>query len=176
MGVEGGLIDRPPFGNEVGGAFLDGDGDLGEAGMELFLSSWLPVDMLLTLRFGVKPNPPKEVLVDCLALMDVCFIAEDGLPGGLEKLPSLVPGLLPPLAPLRLRLDAGRIGGPIGAIGLSTGEKKLDRRLSFGVAGRFWILSIVLSLRDGRDDLLRSGAGGNPSMESVSGPSTGDTS
>jgi hypothetical protein len=61
-------------------------------------------------------------------------------------------------------------------MGLPTGGKKLDRRLSLGVDGRFWMLSIVRSLNDGRDDLLFSGTAGTPSMLVYPGDSIGESS
>lgn len=99
---------------------------------------------------GVKPNPPREVRLAGFALELVGFADVDARPTAFANEPSLVPGLLLRSLPFLLMLDAGRGGGPMG---LSMGEKKLDLRLSFGVVGTFWRLSIVRSLKDGLEDL-----------------------
>ena len=110
------------------------------------------------LRVGVKPKPLMDDRVAGLALAEPLF-AEVRLIGRTVLLPSLVPGRLPPLLPFRLRLEAGRGGGPIWP----AGEKKLDRRLSllsFGVTGSAEMLSIVRSLSDGRDAFRGVALGG----------------
>ena len=132
--IDGVFTERAPLTIGAGAAFLDGEGDPGDGGTGAGILNWLPLDELLTLLCGVNPKPPRDVLEADFALAGN-FVAIAGvLPNGFAKLPSLVPGLDVPLVPFRLRLEAGRGGGPIG---LSTGEKKLDRRLSLGVDGRF---------------------------------------
>lgn len=173
LALDGCFIARTPLGAGVGTACFGGDGELGDGGMLLSTTSWLVLKALLTLLCGVKPKPPSEVLDADFALAGSLVAIDEGLPTGLPKLPSLVPGLLVPLFPLRLRLEAGLGGGPIG---LSTGEKKLDRLLSLGVEGKFWILSIVLSLKDGRDDLLFCGTVEGASISVFSVWSGGDSS
>jgi len=128
------------------------DGTAGEVPELSLLCCSLLVNVVLTLRrallssFGVNPNPPNAVLAGGLALAGAFLIGDTALAYGLLNIPSLVPGLLE-LLPFRLSADAGRGGGPIG----DPGEKKLDLRRSFGVAGMFCKLSIVLSDRDGLD-------------------------
>jgi hypothetical protein len=143
------LLPRGSFGaresDRVGTDRFDGEGDLrDDGGTEVLLSVRVPKDEALVLLAGVKPKPPREALVAGFALA-VPLLAADR-PDNCPKLPSLVPGRLPPLLPFRLRLELGLGGGPI-----CPGEKKLDRRLSFGVVGRPCRLSIVRSLRDGRE-------------------------
>jgi hypothetical protein len=154
-------------------ACFDGDGEAGDGGTALLTTSWLFLEVLLTLLCGVKPKPPSEVLDAGFALAGSLVAIDEDLPISLPKLPSLVPGLLDPFVPLRLRLEAGRGGGPMG---LSTGEKKLDRLRSLGVEGKFWILSIVLSLNDGREDLAFWDTVEKPSISVFSGCSGGDSS
>lgn len=114
---------------------------------------------------GVKPKPPNEVRVVGFALKEVGFVSIEPRPSALAKEPSLVPSLLLRSLPFRLRLEGGLGGGPIG---LSTGEKKLDLRLSFGVVGILCKLSIVRSLNEGLDDLrVLAGAKGGGSAGSV---------
>lgn len=128
------FIGRVPLDWEAGTAGFDGEGELGDCGTECLALSLLILELLLTLLCGVKPKPPRDVLEAGFALAGSLVAIDDGLTKGFAKLPSLVPGLLVPLLPLRLRLEAGRGGGPIG---LSVGEKKLDRRLPLGVDGKF---------------------------------------
>ena len=170
---DGGFIERTPLDVGVGAACFGGDCDLGDGRTELWLSSWRVREMLLALFCGVKPKPPSEVLDAGFALAGALFTTADDLPNCLAKFPSLVPGLLAPLLPSRLRLEAGRGGG---GMGLSIGEKKLDRRLSLGVDGRFWMLSIVRSLKEGRDDLLFSATAEASSRWMFSGGSVGEIS
>ena len=104
------------------------------------------LEILRVVLLETKPNPFNDFRDADFALAGL--IAERGRLNARSKLPSLVPGRLPPLLALRLELELGLGGGPIG---LSTGEKKLDRLLSLGVDGRFCKLSIVRSLREGRE-------------------------
>lgn len=119
---------------------------------------------------GVKPKPPREALVSRLALEEVGFETE-GFPTAAANEPSLVPGLLLRSLPFLLKLEAGLGGGPIG---LSTGEKKLDLRLPFGVVGTFCRLSTVRSLRDDREGLWCFA--GAPKGGRSGGGSVGDSS
>lgn len=118
----------------------------------------------------MKPKPPIEVLAAGLA--DAGAFFAEGMAGFL-KLPSLVPGRLLTLL-ARLKLDAGRGGGPIGL----SAEKKLERRRSFGVEGTDCRLSIVRSDRDGRDVFLGFGVAksSNSSSNTGSGCSSGEAS
>ena len=134
-------------------ACLVGDGDLSDGGTVSLMSSRLLLGVLLMFLPELNPKVPNEVLDAAFALAGTCLAADSGRPNGFTKLPSLVPGRLPPRVPFRLKLELGLGGGPMG---LSTCEKKLDLRRSFGVDGRFCKLSIVRSLSDGREHLFLS--------------------
>lgn len=129
----------------IGPALFEGEGERG-CWTSRLAEGFDALGNLLVVR-GVKPKPPREVLVAGFALEEIGI---DALPTALANVPSLVPGLLLRSLPFLLRLEAGLGGGPIG---LSIGEKKLDLRLSFGVVGMFCMLSIVRSLKDGLEDL-----------------------
>lgn len=150
------------LGRTPGADLFDGDGERGGCG-SLLKTGFDALGNRLDVR-GVKPKPPRDVLVAGFALDEVGFAVIDDLPTALAKVPSLVPGRLLRSLSFLLRLEAGLSGGPIG---LSIGEKKLDLRLSFGVVGMFWMLSIVRSLKEGLE-CIRVLAG-RPNM----GPSRG---
>lgn len=121
-------------------------------------------DALTLLRcalLAVEFRPPFDVLIVDLTLVGALLTVEEGIPESFGKVPSSVVGRALLLLPCRLRVESGRGGG---AIGLETGEKKLERRLSFGVDGSMWILSIVRSLRDGLDALDLLGLLGGSSI------------
>lgn len=115
-------------------ACFAGEGDLGDGDMVALFLCREVLKVLLTLLLGVKPKPPNEVRDAGFVLAGTCLAGDRGRLDSLARFPSLVLGLLLPLVPFRLKLELGRGGG---GIGLSIGEKKLDRRRSLGVDGRF---------------------------------------
>lgn len=164
-----------PVESALGLGVLEGEAAVGKEGAASFGPSSRLLNAALTLRrlppSGVKPKPPKDVLVAGFELVGLRLYSDEDLSNGLTKLPSLVPGLLFPLLPFRLRLEPGRGGGPINPpIGLSTGEKKLDLRRSRGVVGRLDSDSIVRSDNEGLEVFLCFGV----AMVSGSTYSSGD--
>ena len=111
--MDGVFTERTPLTVGVGTAFLEGDGDLGDGGTGAAIPNLLVPEELLPPFCGVKPKPPRDVLETSFALAGNFVAIDDALPMDFAKLPSLVPGLLVPLVPCRLRLEAGRGGGPI---------------------------------------------------------------
>lgn len=148
-------------------AFLDGDGERGSGGgWSLLVYAF---DALGSLLRGVKPKPPSDVRVAGLALWERGCVEDVARLMAVANDPSLVPGRLLRSLPFLLILEAGLGGGPIG---LSAGEKKLDLRLSFGVVGMFWRLSIVRSLSEGLEPLRSFGG----TIAGSSGGSVGESS
>ena len=133
--------------------------------------------VLTLLRFalalaGAKPSPTGVILEADLALIVPLLTGEAGLGAvGFTNNPSLVPGLL--LLPFLLSAEVGLGGGPMGD---SSGEKKLDLLLSFGVDGIPCKLSIVRSDRLGRDFVLSRGRKSSSSGSAGSRNSIGDSS
>ena len=161
---------------ETAGRFA-GEGDLGTGGRSPKICCFVLNAVLTLLRFalaGVNPNPIAVPLAFGVgfALDGTLFAGEAGL-AGLANKPSLVPGLLAPLLPFLLMAEAGRRGGPMGD---STGEKKLDLRRSFGVAGIFCRLSSVRSVREGRDFVRSLGRNSSSSGSAGSSYSIGEAS